>query len=315
MGWVTWRQHRLALAGVVVLLGGVSVLLAWQGVEMHAAHANLGVDRCGALAGSACQVPVLAFEQQYQNWAQLLPRFVQFIPGLLGVFVGAPLVARELESGTFRFAWTQGTHRHRWITGKLAFLGAALTVLSLGFSVLFLWWYRPWEPLMGRMVSGQAYEVIGVVFSARTLFALMLGTLLGTIIRRTVPAMAATAAAWAAIVVPSVLWLRPLIWRPVIAPASSSLITRNGWVIHDWIQDPTGRHIGNTQLLEAARAAGVDSNGAFNTWMAQHHLTNWVSYQPDSRFWHFQSIEGGAFLVLAMLLAAATIWWVRHRTS
>ena len=74
------------------------------------------------------------FQQQFQSWAQFLPRFLEFIPGLLGMFLGAPLVARELESGTFRFAWTQGTPRLRWITVKLVLLGAALTLLALAFS-------------------------------------------------------------------------------------------------------------------------------------------------------------------------------------
>jgi hypothetical protein len=240
---------------------------------------------------------------------------VEFLPGLLGMFVGAPLVARELESGTFRFAWSQGTHRLRWITVKLVLLGAALTVLTFGFSALFGWWYGPWGPLMGRMASGQAYEITGVVFAARTLFAFTLGALLGTLIRRTVPAMAATAASWAAVAVPSVLWLRPLIQRPVAVPAGSNLITSGGWVIHNWVQDPAGHHIARAQLLQAARAGGANSIDGFNTWMAQHHYTNWVSYQPDDRFWHFQTIEGAAYLVLAVLLGAATIWWIRHRTA
>jgi ABC-type transport system involved in multi-copper enzyme maturation permease subunit len=315
IGWVTWRQHRLALAGVLFLLGALSVLLVWQGMDMHAAYARLGLDRCGPLEGSGCQLPLQTFEQQYQNLPQFLPRFLEFIPGLLGMFVGAPLVARELESGTFRFAWTQGTHRLRWISVKLALLGAALALMTLIFSALFGWWYGPWGPLMGRMVSGQAYEITGVVFAARTVFAFALGAFLGTLIRRTVPAMAATAAAWAAVVVPSVLWLRPLIQQPVAAPANSSLITSSGWVIHNWIQDPAGRHLGRTQLLQAAGAAGANTSDAFNSWLALHHYTNWVSYQPENRFWHFQTIEGAAYVLLTVLLGAATISWVRYRAS
>jgi hypothetical protein len=315
MGWVTWRQHRLALAGVLVLLGGLSVLLVWQGLDMHAAHTRLGLSRCGPPAGSACQLPLQLFEHQYQSLPQFLPRFVEFLPGLLGMFVGAPLVARELESGTFRFAWTQGTHRLHWTTVKLVLLGGALTLLTLGASAVFGWWYGPWGPLMGRMVSGQAYEIIGVVFAARTLFAFTLGALLGTLIRRTVPAMAATAAAWVAVVVPSVLWLRPHIQKPLVVPADSNPITSGGWVIHNWVQDAAGRHVSQAQLLDASRVAGANSRDAFNTWMAQHHYTNWVSYQSDSRFWHFQTVEGAAYLVLALLLGTATIWWIRHRTA
>jgi len=38
-------------------------------------------------------------------------------------------------------------------------------------------------------------------------------------------------------------------------------------------------------------------------------------YQPASRFWHFQLIEGGWLLALSVLLAAATVWLIRHRAT
>ena len=41
----------------------------------------------------------------------------------------------------------------------------------------------------------------------------------------------------------------------------------------------------------------------------------YFTYQPESRFWHFQFIEGGWLLVLSLLLAAATIWLVRRRAA
>jgi len=69
-------------------------------------------------------------------------------------------------------------------------LGAILTALALSFSALFTWWYGPWNTIQGRISPGGAYEISGIVFAARTLFAFSLGALLGAIIRRSVPAMA-----------------------------------------------------------------------------------------------------------------------------
>jgi hypothetical protein len=44
--------------------------------------------------------------------------------------------------------------------------------------------------------------------------------------------------------------------------------------------------------------------------------TQWTSYQPASRFWPFQWIEGGWLLALSVLLiAAATVWLVRRRAA
>jgi ABC-type transport system involved in multi-copper enzyme maturation permease subunit len=315
---VTWRQHRAGLAAAFVLLGGSAILLVVNGLSMHHAYVSDGLTTCGSLNGSACQLPINLFEQHYQSAAMYLPRFFEFVPGVLGVFIGAPLVARELESGTYRFAWTQGRNRAQWIVSKLVILGGLLTLLALGFSLVFNWWYGPWLPLMGRMEAGQAYEVVGIVFAARTLFAFMLGALLGTVIRRTVPAMAATAAAWVAVAWSSIAFLRPLIETPVNALSSSNPILNGGWVIHQWTQDAAGHHVSHSALLRLyyQHATGsLDPSAQFQTWLAQHHYTQWASYQPDSRFWHFQTIEGAAYLVLALALGIATTWWVRRRTA
>ena len=43
-----------------------------------------------------------------------------------GMFVGAPLLAREYSSGTARFAWTQGAGRTRPTVAKLILLGLAV---------------------------------------------------------------------------------------------------------------------------------------------------------------------------------------------
>jgi len=39
------------------------------------------------------------------------------------------------------------------------------------------------------------------------------------------------------------------------------------------------------------------------------HLTEWISYQPESRFWHFQLIEGGWLLALAVPLGRRPSGW------
>ena len=49
--------------------------------------------------------------------------------------------------------------------------------------------------------------------------------------------------------------------------------------------------------------------------LARHGYTQWSSYQPGSRFWPFQWIEGGWLLALSVLLIAATIWLVRRRAA
>ncbi len=48
---------------------------------------------------------------------------LQVMPALIGAFIGAPVLAREFETGTFRYAWTQGFGRWRWTLAKLVGLG------------------------------------------------------------------------------------------------------------------------------------------------------------------------------------------------
>ena len=316
--WITWRQHRVALAGVITLLGGISVFFLFNGLAMHHDYNAIGLGSCGDINGQPCQPLLDLFSAKYNGWAQFLPRFLEFIPCVIGMFIGAPLVARELESGTFRFLWTQGRNRGRWIITKLAILGTALTVVTLGFSAVFSWWFGPWTSIMGRMAGGQAYEVSGVVFTARTLFAFMLGAFLGAVIRRTVPAMAATGAIWLAVAWPTVIYLRPLIQKPITARDDATLQISTSWTISSWREDVTGHHLSQSQLaavVQRARLDGVNSSNSFTDWLSRHGYTSWVTYQPDSRFWHFQTIEAGSYSIVALLLAGATIWWVRRRAA
>ena len=316
--WVTWRQHRVALVTTVVLFAGLAVFLVANGIAMHAAFSKLGLTSCGTLTGRACQAPLNVFEQRYQGAAMYLPRFLEFVPALLGAFIGAPMVARELESGSYRFAWTLGRNRVRWLAVKLTLLAAILVAVGLGFSALFSWWFQPWEPVMGRLAGGESYEVTGVVFAARIFFGLCLGVALGTIIRRTVPAMLATIVGWLGVAWPSVVFLRPLIQPPVSVPTASNSIADNAWAISTWYQNGSGRHLGSAgldRLLAQARASGVTTGDAFQAFLARHGWTQWSSYEPNSRFWHFQIVEGAVYVVVSVALAALALWWIDRRAA
>ena len=50
-------------------------------------------------------------------------------------------------------------------------------------------------------------------------------------------------------------------------------------------------------------------------YLSAHHYTQWWLYQPVSRYWHFQLIEGGWLLALSLILVVATVWLVRRRAA
>src|SRR5262249_6769699 len=138
--WVTWRQHRVALAGVAVLLGGLGLYLLIMGLKIHNGYAS--VTSCYPAHSAACLTLSDLFNRSYYPDAQVFSVFLLAVPVLVGVFVGAPVLAGELETGTFRFAWTQGCGRLRWVIIKLALLAAAVTAAGYAFSLLWSWYFQ-----------------------------------------------------------------------------------------------------------------------------------------------------------------------------
>jgi hypothetical protein len=115
---------------------------------------------------------------------------VYVAPFLAGIFWGAPLVARELETGTYRLAWTQSVTRTRWLVTRLALVATVTVVLTGLLSFAVTWWQWPLDHV-GQYLFGN-FDERDVVPVAYALFAVALGTLLGAVLRRTLVAMAAT---------------------------------------------------------------------------------------------------------------------------
>jgi ABC-2 family transporter protein len=131
------------------------------------------------------------------------------VPGLLGVFWGAPLVADELESGSFRVAWTQDISRGRWLASRLAVMGLAATALAGLASWLVTWWAGPLDRAgLDQFGSFDSRDIVPVGYAA---FAFALGVLFGALLRRTLPAMAATLVVFTAVRVAFRLLVRPVL--------------------------------------------------------------------------------------------------------
>ena len=144
MAGVTWRQHRIALAGVAVLLGALAVWLWIAGMSLH--HAYAAAVACHPASSAACQ-GLDSTLNGMDNFAGRHPGFIlQVVPVLIGAFVGAPVLARELETGTFRYAWTQGFGRWRWALAKLVLLAVVLAAAAGAFGALLSWYYQPYSP-------------------------------------------------------------------------------------------------------------------------------------------------------------------------
>jgi hypothetical protein len=103
-----WVQARVQTLIVAAVLAIISIVLAISGP--HLVHLyNSTVAGCSARGD--CPAAISQYLKNDSTLRSWLGVMVVAGPGLLGLFWGAPLVARELEAGTFRLAWTQSVTR------------------------------------------------------------------------------------------------------------------------------------------------------------------------------------------------------------
>jgi len=327
MAWVTWRQHRAALAGLAVFLGAVAVMMWLLGLQVH--HAYAAAIACHPQESAACSSLGLAFDREYVVIFNGYPLIA--VPALVGAFAGAPVLARELETGTFRYAWTQSFGRWRWTLAKLVTLSVAVSAGAGALTVLFSWYYQPYlatrtGDLGLNEVSPltQLFVLRGVAFAAWTLAAFAIGALAGMLIRRVVPAIAATLAVWTGLLVAAGLYLREHYLTPLVSinrlPPTSAWILGQQWTKGGQLVSQSAINQvfqeAQTRLGQGANGLGIPGQGGpVQQYVIQHGYTLQTIYQPGSRFWPLQWIEGGWLLALTVVLIAVTVWLVRRRAA
>jgi len=82
MAWVTWRQHRLALAGVAALFGVAAVYLLITGLQLHQAYA--AVAACRPAGSATCRQVAGNFLNTYAPGVGSALGLLQVIPGYAG---------------------------------------------------------------------------------------------------------------------------------------------------------------------------------------------------------------------------------------
>lgn len=327
MLWLTWRQHRAELVSALLLLAVLAVPLVVTGTALHAEYRSSGVAACVAAGGgSGCGGLVEAFLDRHTEWGN---RFVwaSFLPALAGVFIGAPLFAREFEYATWRLAVTQTVTRTRWLTVKIALVGAGVAAVTGLCAVLFTWWRTPLDEIGGRLRTA-AFVVAAPSLMAVTLFAFALGVLAGVVLRRTIPAMVATLVGYVVVRISTEESLRPHYRTPLhrtTDPATEA--GRDGadrlpvtdWTVGESWLDSAGRRLTEDEkadlLQRIYRGGGDVPDGVVADYLATHGMRHYTEYHPASSFWSFQAIEAGVFLGLAAVLLATTIWLVRRRIT
>jgi hypothetical protein len=297
MIWSTWRQHRPEALAAAAILAGMAGLLA-------VASAQGEISRDPGSVMSTFVVIALGV-----------------LPALAGIFLGAPLLARDLEQGTHRLIWTQGTTQGRWLAAKL--------VLSLGVVVaaaVLLGAYTaalvtiPQQTLSNATTIDAVpiwnyFDVSGPALASYIVFAFALGVAAGAAVGRTYPAMALTLVLYTGIRIFVVALVRPNYLPPLRVQVDLFRALPRPPGPHDPLylystyQTTSGRPLSTQQVIEMVGAGGNQPS------LGAHGILSWVYYQPGDRWWTFQSIEAAIFAGLAALLIGLTVYWVSRRLA
>ncbi len=173
----SWRQFRsqamVGAAGLVI----VGLVLIVTGPHLVSVY-DTALAACKASGGqsSACNNPV---GSTYKGLRIAVSALVLVIPALIGMFWGAPLIAHELETGTYRLAWTQSVSRLRWLWVKLGLVGLATMLAATLLSLMATWWLSPIDKASPNRFSPSNFALHGFVPGGYAVFAFALGATAG----------------------------------------------------------------------------------------------------------------------------------------
>lgn len=345
MIWLTWRQLRTQAVVVCGALAVVAVALAITGGELASLYRASESDFLELVAADRGDTTLYII-----GFAAVI-----VLPGVIGAFWGAPLVARELEAGTHRLVWNQTVTRSRWLATKLGLTGL-VAVGAVGLLTLAVtWWCGPIDQAVNGgygdptfvgqpRVSPLVFGARGIVPVAYTAFAFALGVAAGLVIRRTVTAMAVTLVVFVALQIAVTFWVRPHLAEP--AELTTTITTSNlggiesggpggpierivvridepgAWVLSNQTVDPAGQVASSLPSWLAdclprppAPPPGRASLGACFDRLGQEGYRQQVTYHPASTYWRLQWTETAIYLGLAGLLSGLCFWWTRRRLS
>lgn len=338
MARVTWLQHRATLIGISILAIGCAIAMLISQSYTHGAYATYVASGCVVNpVHSSCGTFANTIGNGTTSFSAIVIA-LHVLPVIIGLFVGAPLVAREIESGSYRYTWTQEVGRTRAVLTTFALLAVVVTTVACLLGLLLGWYGHPFQ-VVGVESEWQSGLFATTVFmlGAWTLFAFSVGTFLGALIGRIVAAMAATTVFIGGLLTVSFLYL--VHWLLSFGAIATSKIVPNGmgigalndrdfvsgpplgsWLVRGWITGPNG-HVLSTKaawstLFRADNATQKNfSKNAVTSWLSLHHFTYWVSYQPSSRFWIFQLVAVAVLIGLAMIFMFGVTRALRFRSE
>ncbi|MHB8318045.1 MAG: hypothetical protein ACYDEP_02260 [Acidimicrobiales bacterium] len=294
------------------------------GVSEHAVWASYVRHGCLLQSGSVCGALSSRWNHA-SRWNEIYLGVLYVIPGLLGLGVGAPIVARELETGTNRFAWTQSVKRTSWLGVKLAIGALAVVAISDALALFVQWWsaagYRQIR------IQPKIFDVTGLVLVGYTVFAFSLGAALGAVLRRTGWAIAVGAVVYGGFRLFVRSAIRPALVHPQ-AYLGYNAPPSNVWTLgagvlplnrltpspgHQWLY--VSPAIDRCFSISSHSPRSTNPLHVFGKCLASAHLHQVVDFIPASDYSRLQALETGIFLGAAAVLLVFTVFMVHKWQS
>ncbi|MFJ1750877.1 ABC transporter permease subunit [Streptomyces sp. NPDC088116] len=299
--WLAIRQHRFVLRIVLALTVTGALILIHHRISIGKAAAAFAATGCStSYEPVKCDYYLREYpdsEEAFHALLQTSAFWIMVLPIAIGAFVAGPLIAREMESGTYRLAWTQSVTPAHWLAAKLlAVAAAALGCVALLTTVQsWAWATGPRDYYGFPWWDSFTYASIGIVPLAYTALGIAAGALVGLLVRRTVAAMSLTGLAVSAVLI--VLGAaRSILW-PLVTVTNNDVPEEadGGWRIEEGLLTASGKRL-PTDFCESSPDVG--------RCMADHGVSGrYLDYHPDPHFWPLQIVESG--LVLALAAAAS----------
>jgi hypothetical protein len=331
MIWLAWRRHRLAL---IVVGGSLAALALWLFIVAHSfevamqSHQRNGCTILTSCNGASHGVFAL------QNQAGFLSLFLFLVPCLLGVVLGAPLVAGEIQQRTNRLVWTQNISRTRWLAIKWLVVGLIAVALVALLQILVQWWsshvlvnfLETGAYLGSNRITPRLFGVTGVVPIAYTLFAFSLGAALGALFRRTVWAVVGTIVVYSAAAVlvvfnirayqlssPVFVQQRFALSGPTVTYLPQVAFRQPAWNLGYGFRLVPGFSSPSSANAIAQRCQDRNYNFApYLHCLAAHHVEAGSFFQPANRYWQLQWSEAAIYVAAALILFGVALWAVRR---
>jgi hypothetical protein len=234
-----FRLHRFELVSVAVLIAALVAACVAMAVALDAT----GFGACAAFVDQMpidCEVISRHFFELQEPWGVVLRSLLQAVPFIAAVLLGVPMIARELERGTARLAWSLAPSRGRWFLARLLPVLAAIVAVGITAGVALDGLLGAFDPGLDPQQSFVGFGMRGVVFAARVVCAFAIAVAAGAVMGRSLPALLVAVVLASVVIAGSSFAHGQLLASEAILVADGTGIDSGSLYIDQRLQDAAG---------------------------------------------------------------------------